>query len=194
MNDEKLFGTLAGSVQREGDIVSPIDSPITVYFDTEFTDLVAIECDLKLISAGLVAPDGREFYFELTDNYRVEECSSFVLEGVLPHLNADKHGMTCAQAAATLSAWLEAFGEPVRLATDAPGYDWPLISTLFEDHNCWPATLERKASNVSVGNVQQEIENYFACQPMSVRHHALWDARALAYAARIENEYWAGRE
>lgn len=190
---DKLFGAMVGSVRHEGDIVSPIDSPITVYFDTEFTDLVAIEYDIRLISAGFVAPDGREFYFELSDNYKEDECSLFVVEGVLPHLDIGKHGMTCAQAAAKLSAWLEAFGEPVRLATDAPGYDWPLIAELLEDHS-WPANLERKPFNVNVGNVEQEIENYFTYQPMAIRHHALWDARALAHAAAIENKYWAGKD
>ena len=35
-----------------------------VYFDTEFTDLTDAFGPIKLISAGFVAEDGRELYFD----------------------------------------------------------------------------------------------------------------------------------
>lgn len=49
-----------------------------VFIDTEFTNFVRPD----LISIGLVAEYGREFYAERTD-YRSGECSSFVRETVL---------------------------------------------------------------------------------------------------------------
>lgn len=52
-----------------------------VFLDTEFTDLDSP----RLISIGLVAQDGQQFYGELTD-WKLQECSSFVIEAVLPHL------------------------------------------------------------------------------------------------------------
>ena len=154
----------------------------TIYFDCEFSDLIGIESDIKLISAGFVSDDGKEFYFELVDHYDEGECSSFVLEAVLPHLDDVKCGMTAGRAAASLKVWIESFGEQVQLASDAPGYDWPLVAELLQDHGQWPANLEKKCLNVNVGMVQQRIEEYFEYQPMAIRHQAMWDARALASA------------
>ena len=47
---------------------------------------------------------------------------------------------------------------------------------------------EFKARELDLRNqlVNERYENYFDYQPMSVRHHALWDARALAEAAKLE--------
>ncbi len=156
----------------------------TIYFDCEFTDLVGITHDIKLISAGFVSECGKELYFELLDHYTEEECSEFVIEAVLPHLDDVKNGMTAGKAAASLKEWLESFGEQVQLASDAPGYDWPLVAEFITDHGQWPANLEKKCMNVNASNVDQGIEGYFEYQPMAIRHHALWDARALASACR----------
>ncbi|MDP1872049.1 MAG: hypothetical protein Q8K61_10550 [Gallionella sp.] len=55
-----------------------------IFFDTEFTEL---GIDPKLISIGLISEDGtREFYAELSDTYQPTDCSAFVHEAVLPHL------------------------------------------------------------------------------------------------------------
>ena len=65
-----------------------------VYFDTEFTSLdFSLTFEMKLISAGFVAENGQEFYFELLDNYQKSDCSGFVIDNVLPHLNNGKHGL-----------------------------------------------------------------------------------------------------
>ena len=54
-----------------------------LFLDCEFTRLSATA---ELISLALVAEDGREFYVELIDTWREEDCSDFVLEIVLPQL------------------------------------------------------------------------------------------------------------
>lgn len=45
-----------------------------LFLDCEFTQLTA---QAKLISLALVAEDGREFYVELLDSWRLEDCSDF---------------------------------------------------------------------------------------------------------------------
>lgn len=162
---------------------------IKIYFDTEFTDLVGIETDIKLISAGFVASDGRELYFELVDHYHLDDCSAFVHESVLPLLDAAKYGMPARQAAQTMKAWIESFVGPVGLVSDAPAFDWPLIRDLFDQHRCWSSNLAGTPLHVNAGNLQQGIENFFQYQPIAIRHHALWDARALAHAAKVMDEY-----
>ncbi|MCZ8132571.1 MAG: hypothetical protein O9284_14900 [Steroidobacteraceae bacterium] len=59
-----------------------------IFIDTEFTDLRAPQ----LISLGLVAEDGREFYAERCD-LPVDACTPFVERKVLPLL-----GATCREA------------------------------------------------------------------------------------------------
>lgn len=170
-----------------------------IYFDTEFTDLIGIVFDIKLISAGFVAENGSEHYFELTNHYNDGECSTFVCEAVLPHLDLKKHGKDPADAIKDLNAWIESFGEPVTLCSDAPGYDWGLLHDLFTDYG-FPANLVRRPLSVNTQEVMRGIEEYFETQPyaardpklwdahemmyrpIAIRHHALWDARALAYA------------
>ena len=59
-----------------------------IFLDTEFTSLESP----KLISIGLVAADGQEFYRELTDGWTIAECTMFVLGWVLPWLSDGKAG------------------------------------------------------------------------------------------------------
>lgn len=54
-----------------------------VFFDTEFTQL---SHEAKLISIGMISEDGREFYAELSDTWRHDDCSEFVLREVPPPL------------------------------------------------------------------------------------------------------------
>ncbi len=174
-----------------------------IYFDTEFTDLIGIVFDIKLISAGFVTDDGSEHYFELTNHYDEGECSTFVCEAVLPHLGIEKYGKDPADAIRDLNAWIESFGEPVTLCSDAPGYDWGLLHDLFTDYG-FPQNLVRRPLSVNTQEVMRGIEEYFETQPyaikdqahwdahemmyrpIAIRHHSLWDARALAFANGVQ--------
>ena len=159
-----------------------------IYFDTEFTDLTDTFGPIWLISAGFVAENDLELYFELTDNYQENDCSEFVIENVLPHLDSNKHGCVSAQGVSRLCEWIENFGETVHLATDAPHYDWFLLKELLEAHKVWPNNLYSEPVNVDVNSIQERYEQYFVCQPLAIRHHALWDARALKTATEGIND------
>lgn len=158
-----------------------------IFIDTEFTDLNAGD-NIKLISAGFVAENGEEFYFELIDNFVKADCSNFVIDEVLPHLDNRKHGMKVSEAMLKLKAWCENFGERVRFLSDAPYYDFSLIAELLYYENLIIENLEVLAVQVNIdfvisdadGSIADRIEKYFEYQPMAIRHHALWDARALA--------------
>lgn len=151
-----------------------------IFLDTEFTNLTDKFGPIRLISAGFVAQNGSEFYFELSDSYEENDCSYFVLEHVLPHLKNVKYGMTSAQAAIQLKAWCEGFGEPVQFASDAPAYDFDLIALLLREQKISIDKLDLKCLQLDAYMVEDKIERYYEYQPMAIRHHALWDARALA--------------
>ena len=159
-----------------------------IYFDTEFTDLTDTFGPIRLISAGFVAENGLELYFELTDNYQENDCSEFVIENVLPHLDSNKHGCLSAQAVSRLCEWIESFGETVHLATDAPHFDWSLIKELLVAHKVWPNNLYSEPISVDASSINERYEHYFEYQPLAIRHHALWDARALKTATEGIND------
>ena len=166
---------------------------INLYFDTEFTHfkdpLLPAHAHLppaQLISIGAAGLGGERFYAENSEVDR-SICSDFVQVEVLPHLEGAA-AMPFLEIAMQLKDWLEAFSEPVTLWSDAPVFDWPFVCQLF-DLVGWPASLERTPRCVSLRNVQREFDRFFD-QHGAVRHHALWDARALAHAARIEDMYW----
>lgn len=155
-----------------------------VYLDTEFSDLVDTFGPIKLISAGFVAENGQELYFELTDNYEEIDCSEFVIENVLPHLNHSKYGMTSKEAARQLSEFILSFGEPIILGSDAPDFDFNILAVFMRDQGFKVSEFRARELDLRNKLVNERYENYFDYQPMSIRHHALWDARALAEAAK----------
>ena len=156
-----------------------------VFFDTEFTSF-GLNSDMKLISAGFVAENGEEFYFELINHYEECECSSFVHEAVLPHLNSKKHGMYEAEVRLRFKHWIDSLNETIELCSDAIGYDWGLVIELIDQHDGWPKKLSRKPISANSHETQQGFELYFESNPEAIRHHALWDARALADACLNE--------
>jgi hypothetical protein len=164
---------------------------MNIYFDTEFTDFVL---DPALISIGLVADDGREFYAELNDTYDEVMCSFFVLETVLPILWGKEYEMGIEDIAPRLKAWIESFDESVTLWADAPSFDWIWIQAIFASGACgWPANLVGKCQNTQIFENDNErfrynnaYEEYWRSKKNdgAVQHHALWDARGIRHAHR----------
>ena len=157
-----------------------------IYIDTEFTTLMARIQNIKLISAGFVEEDGQEFYFELPNNYRKTDCSYFVSENVIPYLDGGENvAFSSLDAVTKLKGWVENFNMPVTFLTDAPSYDWLLLNELFYRHgDNFPKNLSPNPLNVRSERVETFIAKYFEDNKYAKRHHALWDARALAYACK----------
>lgn len=154
-----------------------------IFFDTEFTEL---GIDPKLISIGLVSEDGiREFYAELSDTYQLADCSDFVREAVLPHLQGGECRMTMKECAKRLIDWLVSFGysEQLQLATDSISWDWPWIGELFAEAGegtPWPNVASKPlilSFDADTGErFNTALENAFSKGLR--RHHALDDAKA----------------
>lgn len=160
---------------------------LNVFFDTEFTRFRDMEHEPKLISIGLVADDGREFYRELLDTWDISDCSQFVISVVLELLD-NKEYTKEADLAVQLKEWIEGLGaDEVVLRCDAPAYDWTFIVELFQFYGTWPANLRRKCGTVYFDNDRQRhrynagMSMYFKDQDAR-QHHALVDARAMRFA------------
>lgn len=154
---------------------------VFVFLDTEFTSLQRPE----LISIGLSASDGTEFYCERTD-YPTRRCSAFVRSEVVPKLGWDWHAQArLDELAARTQHW---FADKARLRVPVLAFDYEddgrLVNGLL--------TPELRAAvvdlQVRVDMSEQLLQEYFA-RPDVVRHHALHDARALAWSCAP----WMGR-
>lgn len=160
-----------------------------VFIDTEFTDFK----NSRLISIGLVTEDGeRSFYAELTDNFTEADCSYFVLETVLPLLDAPElpsemdykrvyARMTVDQCRHHLASWFAAIQMPVQVVSDS-GYDQDFLRALLSDN--WPAMLDREPHYVAFGECgwlrySARTDSYFEKHPKLRRHHAMDDAQVM---------------
>lgn len=167
---------------------------MNIFIDTEFTDLVGVIFNPALISIGLISEDGqRQFYAELPDNYTLDMCNYFVLENVIPLLDAapiapkidmkNVYGqMSVDICRELLTTWFEQFNEPVQVWSDAPSYDWSFLSAIFQDHQ-WPPTLLPNPKAI-IRDKPAEMELLYISGNYR-RHHALDDAIVMKKAWEI---------
>ena len=151
---------------------------LRVYLDTEFTNFARPQ----LISLGLVAQSGQEFYGESTD-FAEDECSDFVLENVLPLLQGGEVAASLDDLRVKLFDWLTTLLSPVEIVADFVG-DIELLLKLLRI-----STKDMRHCNITqltvldgelVGSesFDNALNDYFTSVD-SRRHHALVDARAL---------------
>lgn len=150
--------------------------PFNVFIDTEFTDFL----DPQLISIGLVAQSGEEFYAELP--YEVRECSEFVKAAVLPLLGYAPHAeMTKDDLYLQITNWLRLIrpkDQEIFICYDYQT-DWDLFYDVLDGRV--PPWCKRRL----VADRINEILRYDYHQKNGLpEHHSLNDARANCYAFR----------
>jgi hypothetical protein len=152
-----------------------------VFIDTEYTNLHEDNGPIKLISVGAVTADGEEFYVEISDNYQEVDCSQNVIDNVIPHLNRDKYGLTKAEAAMKFKEWCEGLKGEIEFVFDWPNFNIRLLVNLIVEHNLTIENANNKSITVDAKYIKQEKDEFFKANTLAVRHHALWNARALCY-------------
>ncbi|WP_322106004.1 3'-5' exoribonuclease [Paraburkholderia sp. J41] len=145
-----------------------------LFLDTEYTGYS--EPAPQLISLALVTEDGRrEFYIEISDTWRLTDCTDFVKREVLPLL--DGVGRSTEEARAELRQWLADCPRKVQAACDSPT-DFAFLLRL--------AGLPRPANLASdyfdlrplidTTVYDKSVTSYYEVDARI--HHALADARA----------------
>jgi hypothetical protein len=144
------------------------------FLDSEFTDFL----DTELISIGIVGEAG-EFYGEVTDFNRAA-CSEFVRAAVLPQLGQfPGRAMSFAQLSREVLAWL--YRIPVE-SGPVLCYDYADDFALLCDLIDGPLPDGWAHENIGARLDRERQEAYF--REHGGRHHALYDARANAFAFR----------
>jgi hypothetical protein len=150
-----------------------------IFFDTEFTSL---HPEAKLISIGLIAENGQEFYAELSDTYKHSDASDFVVSDVLPLLEGGDALIPSYRLTVSIGNWIEGFEQPVTLATDNLSWDWIWIQRLFDEPGTWPQNMDKNPLLLNL-NYLHDADAFHAaveqCYANGLRrHHALDDAKA----------------
>lgn len=153
-----------------------------VYLDTEFTQFT----QPHLISLGLAAEDGREFYAVMKE-YPRQQCSEFVREIVLPIIEHwPSKTLYRREMRDSLNQWLNSCAESTEIVCD-----FAIDAELLIDLIGGQTELDLRKFNISrvtvmaVGEyerVADAIDAYFTAPRQWPRHHALEDARALRHA------------
>ncbi|MBB5390775.1 MULTISPECIES: 3'-5' exoribonuclease domain-containing protein [unclassified Herbaspirillum] len=150
--------------------------PFKIFIDTEFTDFV----DIHLISIGMVAQSGEEFYAEVS--FPELSCSDFVRETVIPLLGQIE-GAHCSveDLYIRITSWLKIVRpgeEEIEICFDYQS-DWDLFSNALDNRApswCRPRHVSR--------NINELLRYKFHKESKLPEHHALYDARANRYAFR----------
>lgn len=149
---------------------------LKVFIDTEFTDFI----NTNLISIGMVAETGEEFYAEVP--YPENECSDFVRVAVIPLLGREPNA-ACEfdQLRGRVLTWLEIVrlgNEPMEICFDYQT-DWDLFVDALDyrvPEWCQPRLV--------ASNINELLLYSYQKQSGLPLHHALYDARANQYAFR----------
>jgi hypothetical protein len=146
------------------------ESPLWLFLDAEFADLDQPDP----ISIGIVSLSGRhEFYAELPELSWYRHASAFALQTVKPMLTGPVLRDEL-ELASRLGEWIEAIGEPCRMVTDVPEYDWQIVRPLLEP--AWPSNLHRQPRWLLPTEAEKALYYRETRRPP---HHALYDAYAL---------------
>ena len=143
---------------------------MNVFFDTEFTDLLSP----TLISIGFISGNQRTLYLEL-QGWTSDECSYFVLEAVLPLLDAPRR-LSIAEAATAVATWLNCLDNSVTLICDSQ-IDHELLSELLYVARV-PKPQSISGTSVYSPSNEGEVAREQLYASTLRRHHALDDAKA----------------
>lgn len=138
------------------------------WIDTEFIER---PYTIDLISVGLVAEDGREFYAESSE-VDWSAASDWTLQHVRPQL--DGGGMPREQIGYAVRRFTEQDHEPVFWGY-FPAYDWVVFSWLFGGMGELPFHFPQLCLDIKQWAI--ELGDPELPHQVGARHHALADAR-----------------
>jgi hypothetical protein len=149
---------------------------LKVFVDTEFTNFI----DAHLISIGMAAESGEEFYAEIP--YIVQQCSPFVREAVIPLLGrVPDAACTSDDLYIKITNWLKIIrhgAEDVEICFDYQT-DWDLFASAL-DYRIPSWCCPRMVAD----NINELLRYEFHQKSELPEHHALYDALANRYAFR----------
>lgn len=152
------------------------------FIDTEFSERGA-RFPAELISIGIVAEDGREFYAH-SASYDIGGCSEWVQENVLPHVQGEP----------TMSLWSIAESIKIFVGSTEPefwgyyaDYDWVVFAQIFGTMMDLPSGWPMYCRDIK--QWCDQLGNPKLPEQSSTEHNALHDARWNHIAWKFLNQH-----
>jgi len=140
------------------------------FLDTEFSERGA-KFPVQLISIGIVAEDGREFY-AVSANFDEDACNDWVKTNVLPHVYDDF----------PMSLWTIAESVKAFIGDDKPefwgyyaDYDWVVFCQMFGSMIDLPKGWPKYCRDIK--QLRDDLGNPALPKQSSTEHNALNDAK-----------------
>ena len=147
-----------------------------IFIDTEYTNFV----NIHLISIGLVADSGEQFYAEVP--YPANECSEFVRDVVIPLLGQEPNAAYAIDTLYyALMSWLKivkSSNQDIEICYDSET-DWILFEDAMGRHIPGWAHPRLVADQIN-----ELLRHEWHQKNGKPEHHALYDAQANCYAFR----------
>lgn len=140
------------------------------FFDTEFVD---DGVNLSLISIGIVAEDGREYYAE-TGSW--DNASEWVLENVVTQLQGGEYIRTRQQMRYDIVRFVGA-DHQIEFWGWFADYDWVLFTRIFGGMLQVPTNFPQLSMDLTQMMVHKKIPRKWLPVQEESEHHALHDAR-----------------
>ncbi|MBP6456649.1 MAG: 3'-5' exoribonuclease [Chitinophagaceae bacterium] len=163
-----------------------------IFLDTEFTGL---HQHTTLISIGLAAESGEEFYAELTD-FDTNQLSPWLMDNVIDKLLFTENNQPLTsqteihikgnkkEVATALQNWFAQFDEPkIQIWGDVPHWDWVLFCDLFGGAFSIPPNIHYicmdLATYIQAKGLDIEMSRFeYVGLTVDSQHNALADAKA----------------
>jgi hypothetical protein len=135
---------------------------MNIFFDTEFTGL---HQETTLISIGLVAETGAQFYAEFSD-YESHNLEDWICINVVDNLVSRQHNSSyfpdyyygsATAIREMLTNWLKQFDEPIQFVSDVCHYDFMLLINLI----CGHARYLPKNISPTCHDINQDLARYY---------------------------------
>ena len=150
-----------------------------IFFDTEFTGL---HQKTTLISIGMVAEDGREFYCELND-YDQTQIDDWLQDNVIVNLQ-DKNAKDTKHLRKAIEEFIEPY-EKVEVWSDCLSYDWVLFNQIWGHAFNIPKKIYYIPFDLctlfKIKGIDPDVnrEKFAEMTNGSQKHNALWDAKVI---------------
>lgn len=147
------------------------------FVDTEFNELGPGR-PMELISIGIKADDGREYYAVCADGWRLENCSRWVKENVIPYLGNDPKKLRL-QIANEITTFVGAipYGGPPEFWGYFADYDWVLFCQLWGTMLDLPNGFPMFCMDLRQSMAERGIDKKTLPKQLGQDHNALADAQ-----------------
>lgn len=159
--------------------------PARFFMDTEFLE-AGPGAPIHLVSIGLVADDGREYYAECSDT-DLTLANDWVKKNVIPHLKGKRFAKPRSQIRADIISFVGV--EPAEFWAFFSAYDWVVFAQIFGTMMDLPKNFPMHCMDLKQWMTELGVTKRWLPQQEGTEHNALedahWNKTAFEYLEKL---------